>query len=113
MDSTCSRRYSIKYRKRGNTRSNRKSSSLEEIKEEEIVGIVVKRGNRKVSNHLNTRVILIAPIFSLYDVVPMPNPPNPHNKQPSPSTAIPLKKCFLITYAIIRLYTNYQPMGVF
>lgn len=59
------------------------------MKEEEIVGIVVKRGNRKVSNHLYTRVILIAPIFSLYDVVPMPNPQNPHNKQPSPSTAIP------------------------
>lgn len=49
--------------------------------------------DKKTNNyyHLYTRVILKATIFSLYDVVSKPNPNNPHNKQPRPSTAIPYK----------------------
>ena len=39
-----------------------------------------------------TLVIPMAPIFSLYDVVPLPDPHIPASTQPRPSTRIPAKQ---------------------
>ena len=40
-------------------------------------------------HNVHTFVIAIAPIFSLYDVVPFPDPQIPAKIQPTPSTSIP------------------------
>ena len=42
------------------------------------------------ANKILTLVIPIAPIFSLYDVVPLPDPQAPVKRQPNPSIPRPL-----------------------
>lgn len=76
---------------------------MEKAEEEGKLRIVVKKDERKTNNyyHLYTR----ATIFSLYDVVSMHNPNNPHNKQPRPSTAISYKNYLDKKNAIIRQNT--------
>lgn len=81
---------------------------MEKAEEEGKLRIVVKKKDERKTNnyyYLYTRVILIATIFSLYDVVSMPNPKNPHNKQPRPSTAIPYKNYL---YEICKNQTKYN-----